>query len=149
MNGKPGVLAAECCPNRNLKIMQDAAFYNATCLRCGEHWYGPQGSVRRFTRREWDAYLSAPEPTDTDESVPALSILNGFAVYLRDIGADPSANSMRSVIATVERMVRAASSGRAMAVDSAATGKREALWFSPDKADELRAALAAFNGEQS
>ena len=31
---------------------------NRICLKCYKHWFGVEGDVREFTRKEWDDYVS-------------------------------------------------------------------------------------------
>ena len=35
---------------------------NRMCRRCGTHWWGEPGAVKRFTRAEWDAEMNSPDP---------------------------------------------------------------------------------------
>lgn len=32
---------------------------NRTCLKCGQHWYGPEGQANEYTRAQWDAWMAA------------------------------------------------------------------------------------------
>lgn len=35
---------------------------NRMCLKCQQHWYGPIGAIKEYTRAEWDAYVNDVEP---------------------------------------------------------------------------------------
>lgn len=37
----------------------DTQFVNRLCLKCKQHWYGPESAVREYTRQEWDAYVNS------------------------------------------------------------------------------------------
>lgn len=53
--------------------------------------------------------------------------------------------NIKEVRITVERLAKAASVGSTMKLHA---NGNEGLWFGPEKTAELRAALAAFNGER-
>lgn len=45
------------------KYFQDnAAGYieitSRVCLNCYTHWYGPAGNVKKYTSKEWDAWMN-------------------------------------------------------------------------------------------
>ncbi len=51
-------MTTRCCAKSNianLAFKGDVA--NRVCLSCGEHWYGADGAVIRYTRKEWDAFM--------------------------------------------------------------------------------------------
>lgn len=31
---------------------------NRLCMTCYQHWYGPRGEVKEYTRAEWDALMA-------------------------------------------------------------------------------------------
>lgn len=45
---------------------------NRLCLKCYQHWYGPEGAVNEYTRAEWDAWINSVFEGDNIESVLAL-----------------------------------------------------------------------------
>jgi len=46
---------------------------NRACLRCGQHWYGEEGSVREFTRTVWDHMMNtAFDPYELTEAGRAI-----------------------------------------------------------------------------
>lgn len=40
-------------------VQHGVAFINRVCLGCRQHWYGPEGAVKEFSRQEWDAYVNS------------------------------------------------------------------------------------------
>lgn len=40
------------------KYTMPVAVTNRLCAHCFEHWYGIDGDVKRYTRQEWDAYIT-------------------------------------------------------------------------------------------
>lgn len=40
---------------------QEQRMVNRCCTRCWAHWYGPEGSVRRYSRAEWDVWVREVE----------------------------------------------------------------------------------------
>ena len=39
---------------------------NRMCLKCGRHWYGPEGAAREYTRAQWDAWVTGALQADLD-----------------------------------------------------------------------------------
>lgn len=37
---------------------QGQRIVNRCCLHCYTHWYGPEGEVRKFSSKNWDAWIS-------------------------------------------------------------------------------------------
>ena len=35
------------------------AVTNRMCLHCGKHWYGIEGQVKEYTRKEWDSWINS------------------------------------------------------------------------------------------
>lgn len=96
-----------CCDKPNINHMQAGATVNAVCIACGVHWYGPAKEVRRFTRKEWDAFLESGTSSDDSGAMPVVSMLDGFVAYLRDIDASVSERSLCSLRNAVAELIAA------------------------------------------
>lgn len=58
----------ECCHHPAIQTMdykypvfaefsEQVTKINRICLRCYTHWFGVEGDVKQFTRKEWDAMI--------------------------------------------------------------------------------------------
>ena len=65
------MFANECCKAPRIENMDSKdGVVNRVCLRCETHWYGPEGSVRGFTKRAWDSYLAGAFNSEFYENLP-------------------------------------------------------------------------------
>jgi hypothetical protein len=47
------------CEHKNMKVLHEPTG-NRICLDCKQHWH----KGKEYTRKEWDAWLEAPEEHD-------------------------------------------------------------------------------------
>ena len=68
MNASGRFITPSCCERHSVSNMdhskgldhQGAPMVNRICLRCGTHWYGPDGvNVVEFTRKAWDRWMNS------------------------------------------------------------------------------------------
>ena len=44
---------------QDLETLVLTPMINRMCLTCGKHWYGPEGQVKEYTRKEWDSWINS------------------------------------------------------------------------------------------
>jgi len=74
-------MSQPCCARSNianLAFKGDAV--NRVCLSCGEHWYGAEGLVIRYTRKEWDALMDS-------NPIKKTVVIGDATLYLGDCAA--------------------------------------------------------------
>lgn len=47
---------------------------NRVCVHCYAHWFGEEGSVKQYTRAEWDALLQASVDADVQAAQCGIEV---------------------------------------------------------------------------